>query len=129
MLQRLTHLVLYVAIEKKNLITYQKSFQNCWWRHPFMSNWETIFYTSNECWMWGYLSKGRFCCHPVFNHQLTAGEQTAIKSTTIRLLWVRIIITIKRKLAKSHGAQPAFKCWKLTIGTLEQGVKYVQSYQ
>ena len=77
--------------------------------------------------MWGYLSKGRFCCHPVFNHQLTAREQTAIKSTAIRLLWVRII-TIKRKLAKPHGAQPAFKCWKLTIGTLEQGVKYVQSY-
>ena len=30
-------------------------------------------------------------------------------------------------LTKSITAQPAFTCSKLTIETLEQGVKYVQS--
>ena len=28
-------------------------------------------------------------------------------------------------LKKSEDPQPAFTCWKLTIETLEQGVKYV----
>ena len=30
-------------------------------------------------------------------------------------------------LEKIHTSQPAFACSKLTIETLEQGVKYVQS--
>ena len=30
-------------------------------------------------------------------------------------------------IAKLHTSQPAFTCSKLTIETLEQGVKYVQS--
>ena len=41
-------------------------------------------------------------------------------------------MTKRRKLFNASslwkGSQPAFTCSKLTIETLEQGVKYVQSY-
>ena len=32
-----------------------------------------------------------------------------------------------REISICHNSQPAFTCSKLTIETLEQGVKYVQS--
>ena len=43
-----------------------------------------------------------------------------------RKYWFKIISLVDFKLGKRH-VQLAFTCSKLTIGTLEQGVKYVHS--
>ena len=40
-----------------------------------------------------------------------------------------IVNKIKQSIHKMFISHPAITCSKLTIGTLEQGVKYVQSQQ
>ena len=43
--------------------------------------------------------------------------------------WVPLPITISEIFLKTHLNQPAVTCSKLTIEAIEQGVKYIESWQ
>ena len=67
-----------------------------------------------------YIPKAGKCFQPLLDEAFSPH----IKDTLKVYFWQRNILLYTTTL----NTQPAFTCSKLTLETLEQGVKYVQSY-